>query len=243
MQDLTTFPRPNVAVDLAVLTVLPSPHPRERAGQLAALVQQRSGEPRGPVLPGRFLREGETVGDCIAATLREKVGIPPNEAGQRHLLQVMDGKGRDPRGWTISLAHYLVVPHDVSQDAQGEFVPVTVSGDVVGARLLFDHDEIVREAAMRIRSRYELEPDPDGLLAGPFTLADLRYTHEAVLGERVRRDTFRRRIEPTLVPHLVGGRHETRMDGGRPARLWETPRTAERPMMFDRVRLPREEEG
>lgn len=240
MQDLTTFPRPNVAVDLAILTTLPSPNPREHPGELAVLVQERSDEPRGPVLPGRFLREHETVEGCIAATLREKVGVPSDKSGQHHLLRIMDGVGRDPRGWTISLAHYVVVPHEVSRDAHGRFVAITADGQAEGIKLLFDHDQIVHEAAARIRARYEVAPDPDGLVVGPFTLADLRYTHEAVLGERVRRDTFRRRIEPLLSPHLVGGRQETRMDGGRPARLWRAPDTGQSHATSERVRLPRE---
>lgn len=240
MDDLTSFPRPNVAIDLAILTVLPAENPSERTGRLAVLVQERTDSPTGQVLPGRFLREGETIDDCIDATLREKVGIEPERAGRRHLLRVFDAPGRDPRGWTISLAHYLAVPSVIAEDAPGQLVPVELDGRVAGTRLLFDHDVIVSEAATTIRDHYELEPDPDGLLDGPFTLADLRYTHEAVLGERVRRDTFRRRLEPSLVPQVSGGTQETRIDGGRPARLWTRPTGGPSQSASTRVRLPRE---
>lgn len=42
--------------------------------------------------------------------------------------------------------------------------------------------------------------DPAGLLPEPFTLKDLRNLHEAVVGRPLMRDTFRRQIEPQLVP-------------------------------------------
>jgi hypothetical protein len=45
-----------------------------------------------------------------------------------------------------------------------------------------------------MRARYESAPDPDGLLPAPFTLAQLRHVHEAVLGDKLRKDTFNRRM-------------------------------------------------
>src|SRR4051794_25334084 len=106
MEDLTIYPRPNVAVDVAVLTVIPASDPRRQPGQLAVLVQERTDEPRGWALPGRFLREGETVADSIRATLRDKAGLNV-DAARPCLLRVFDQPDRDPRGWTISLAHSL----------------------------------------------------------------------------------------------------------------------------------------
>jgi 8-oxo-dGTP diphosphatase len=99
----------------------------------------------------------------------------------------------------------------------------------VEPELLFDHDAIVREAAKDLRARYELTPDPEHLLADrEITLPDLQQVHEAVLGERVRVDTFRRRME-ALLDELVdpddpkGKRKKTRPsgpNGGPPTRLW-----------------------
>lgn len=237
MEKLSTYPRPNVAVDVAVLSVSPSTDPKRTPGQLVVLVERRADPPRGTALPGRFLREGETVADCARIALREKAGIDIGAAPR--LLRVFDAPGRDPRAWTISLAHSLVLPPAYVEHAVGELVPVDLDGRLARRRLLFDHAEIVREAAAAIRERYELTPDPDGLLDGPFTLADLRNVHDAVLGARVRRDTFRRRMEPALVPHLErDGRPATRVDGGRPARLWTVDR--QRLETPERLRLPRD---
>jgi 8-oxo-dGTP diphosphatase len=214
---------PNTAVDVAVFTVVD--------GGLAVLVQNRTEKPRGKVLPGRFLREGETVGVGLRATLRDKVGpdVGPIDPARANLVRVFDKPKRDPRSsWSLSLAHYLVLPLDRLAGAAGDFVAVDEDGSV-DARLLFDHDAIVREAASDLRTRYEAEPDPENLCGDDeVTLPDLQRVHEAVLGAPLRTDTFRRRMEDMLerVPDPTdpqGRRTKTRPSGpsgGPPTRLW-----------------------
>lgn len=228
MSDLSAHRGPNVAIDVAVLTV---DHWGSPGAGLAVATLERTAQPAGTVLPGRFLRENESVTECIHTALREKVGIDAPSVSPL-LLRVFDAPGRDPRAWTISLAHVVVLPR---RSIPG---PVTRVDEVSG--LLFDHDVILEEAVTRVRERYELGPDPDGLLDDPFTLAELRSMHEAVLGAEIRRDTFRRRMEPLLFPHLESGVHASRSDGGRPARLWSTKRSPDSLSLSLRSRLPRE---
>ena len=237
MADLDNYRGPNVAVDIAVLT---------RDGDvLAVLIQDRTKNPRGKVLPGRFLRERETVGDGLRAALSEKAGLevgPIDAALDRgvaesdstnptkaHLVGVFDRPGRDPRStWSMSLAHYVVLPLDRLGGAKGEFVPVGRDGSIE-PELLFDHHAIVREAARDLRAQYELTPDPENLLTDrEITLPDLQRVHQAVLGEPLRVDTFRRRME-ALLDEVIdpddpkGRRKKTRpsgASGGPPTRLW-----------------------
>jgi 8-oxo-dGTP diphosphatase len=237
MAVLDEYDGPNVAVDIAVLTL--------DGDGLAVLIQNRTKKPRGNVLPGRFLRERETVADGLHAALSEKAGLEvgPIDAAldygvaesdstnptKAHLVGVFDKPGRDPRStWSMSLAHYLVLPPDRLDEAKGEFVPVRPDGSVEH-ELLFDHDAIVREAARDLRARYELTPDPENLLTDPeITLPDLQAVHQAVLGERLRVDTFRRRMEALMDPIIdpgdpKGRRKKTRpsgSSGGPPTRLW-----------------------
>jgi 8-oxo-dGTP diphosphatase len=237
MADFDKYRGPNVAVDVAVLT--------RAADALAVLIQNRMKNPRGKVLPGRFLREGETVSDGLRAALWEKAGLEvgPIDAAldhgvaesdstnptKAHLVGVFDKPGRDRRStWSMSLAHYLVLPLDRLNGAKGEFVPIRHDGSVE-PELLFDHDAIVREAARDLRAQYELTPDPENLWTDrEITLPDLQDVHEAVLGERVRVDTFRRRMEALLDEAIdpddpKGRRKKTRPSGpsgGPPTRLW-----------------------
>lgn len=237
MAEFDKYRGPNVAVDVAVLTCT--------ADGLAVLIQNRTKNPRGKVLPGRFLREGETVSDGLRAALWEKAGLEvgPVDAAldhgvaesdstnptKAHLVGVFDRPGRDRRSsWSMSLAHYLVLPQGRLEGAKGEFVRIGHDGSVE-PELLFDHDAIVREAARDLRAQYELTPDPENLWTDrEITLPDLQDLHEAVLGERVRVDTFRRRMEALLNEVIdpddpKGKRKKTRPSGpsgGPPTRLW-----------------------
>ena len=192
--ELSDYPRPNVAVDLAVFSVRPT----ERGAELVTLVQQRFERPRGDVLPGRFIREGDTIEDTITAILRDKLAIPTSSHPKLRLLRVFDEPRRDERGWTISIGHSLALPWSDAMRAEGDWRLVTSRGAARGTKLLFDHPAILREAVASMRSRYEIDPDPDRLILGEFTMLDLRMLHEAVLGEAIRKDTFNRRMRDLL---------------------------------------------
>lgn len=176
---LSDFVRPSVAVDTAVLTV--------RDGVLCVGVLHDSRSPK-PRLPGTFLHKGETLADAVRRALQTKAGIEGVEPAQLH---VFDAPGRDSRGWVLSVAHIAVVR--AASIGKLEALPVT---DAVG--LDFDHDTIVRLAVERLRADYADHPDPSGLLEEPFTIAELRAVHEAVVGGRLQPDTFRRRMLPSL---------------------------------------------
>lgn len=206
MSDLEQFPRPAVAVDLAILTVT-------GAGgtdpELRVLTQSRT-DPDGRALPGAFLRERTTVAETADHVLREKVGIAPHETIRPRLLRLFDDPGRDERTWAVSAAHALPLPESALAGANGELTRVTADGRLDGIdSLLFDHDAIVDAAIRDVRERYEIRlryvdvgPDPDGFLAEPFTLLQLRRVHEAVIGEELHKDNFARRMRPHLEPAL-----------------------------------------
>jgi 8-oxo-dGTP diphosphatase len=240
--DLTAYPRPNVAVDVAVLTALLRRTSDGGPGTLAVLVEDRDAAPPGRALPGRFLRERQTLTECVADVLRIKAGLEDVRVEPR-LIKVFDDPTRDPRAWTLSLAHALVLPAQRLEGATGQLEGIALDGGLQsGESLLFDHDAIVREAAATMRERYELLPDPDSLLDDPFTIAQLRTVHEAVLGEHLLKDTFRRRMEPNLQPVIEPeGRPMLRSDGGRPAQVYvrsqdrELSPTAQRQLLLPRA--------
>ncbi|MEJ1922493.1 NUDIX hydrolase [Microbacterium sp. KHB019] len=195
---LDAFPRPSVAVDTAVLTVAD--------GRLAVLLLEATDTL--PVrLPGTFLHEGETLAAAVLRSLHEKVGVRGLRPQQLHVFDAVD---RDDRGRVLSVAFVDVVrdsllPPEASVVAVDELPP-----------LAFDHDSIVAFAVAAVRSSYLDTPDPRGLLAEPFTLRDLRGIHEAVAGERLLPDTFRR----TMLPKLRGTGELSREGRGRPAELY-----------------------
>lgn len=186
---LTDYPRPSVAVDTAVLTVhdgaLRVVHVRNQTGWR---------------LPGTFVHEGETLADAVLRSLRDKAGI---EGVRPRQLHVFDAPGRDDRGWVMSVAHLVVVPE--RSLAGAELTPLDAAHGLV-----YDHEQILRMAVDTLRADYRRSADPEGLLGPEFTLYELLRLHEAVAGERLGKDTFRRRMKDQLVetdayqPGVVG---------------------------------------
>ncbi len=190
-KQLTDYPRPSVAVDTAVLTVVNGklqvvlvPEGASNGKQLSSARGIRRSR-----LPGTFVHEGETLAEAVHRSLADKAGIRGLSPAQLH---VFDAPGRDDRGWVMSVAHIVVVPHDALAD-------VTLVAVSEARGLAFDHDQIVKLAAARLRADYIQAPDPARLLGDEFTLAALQGLHEAVAGSALMRDAFRRGMERKLV--------------------------------------------
>ena len=165
----------------------------------------------GWALPGTFLWKGERLADAVERSLEVKAGVHGVEP---HQLRVFDDPDRDERGWVISVAHRAAVrPDQLSSRlaSQTRLVPVERPG-----RLIYDHRLIIAEAVRHIRTRYAEHPDPEGLLGDEVTVRQLRLLHEAVAGETLDRDWFRREMRGglTATGELSEG---TR---GRPAELF-----------------------
>ena len=198
--DLTEFPRPSVAVDVAVLTV--TDH-----GPAVVTVDSRWGD----ALPGTFLHPGETLADAAGRALRTKAGI---EGVAFHQLRIFDAPDRDDRGWVLSMAHATeVAATTLPPDGRA----VTIEHGRPTVPMAFDHADMVAAAVADLRTRYTDAPDPSGLLGPRFTLLRLRRLYEIVFDRPLPKDTFRR--------HALGAIHGTgevtAADGGRPAELYE----------------------
>ena len=205
---LADYPRPSVAVDAALLTVMPG---EDCLSVLQVHRAEGAGDPAGWGLPGTFLHAGERLLDAVQRCLREKAGVEGTRPRQLH---VFDKPDRDDRGWVLSVAHMDVVrPErlDGRIDEQTRIVPADDPGI-----LPYDHTEIIRRAVATVRASYELAPDPERLIPGPFTILELRLMHEAVVGRKFQRDTFRRLMEP----QLTGTGRMTSGARGRPAELF-----------------------
>lgn len=272
--DLSSYPRPSVAVDVAVLTVVPhqsmgngdsdgsadglTQANRGAAGRggssddddlaLAVLLLRRAASPNQGDwgLPGSFVRERERLDDAVLRTLSEKCGIDGLDPRQLH---VFDDPSRDDRGWVISVAHTDVVRiesllaarssrddlalapvlYPTSSDeplaglqaeapSEAKTQPVPLDLPDGQEALPFDHAEIVALAVGDLRDRYRGAPDPAGLAGQSFTLLELRRVHEAVLGEPLQKDTFRRQMISALTELEGDGPRVGTV--GRPARLY-----------------------
>ena len=198
-KSLADYPRPSVAVDTAVLTVL------DDALAVVVIDDPRDNTRR---LPGTFLHEGELLAHAVRRSLADKAGITGLTPQQ---LGVFDALNRDDRGRVLSVAHVIAVP--ATRLGKAATTPVSSVGP-----LQYDHAEILARAVAQVRADYAAAPDPWRLLGDePFTLLELERLHRAVdpAGTALR-DTFRRAMEPQL--REAGGVREGTV--GKPARLF-----------------------
>jgi 8-oxo-dGTP diphosphatase len=129
------YPRPSLTVDVAVITLEDRPR---------VLLIQRKAEPfKGYwALPGGFVDENERLDNAARRELKEETGLEPTGLRQLHTF---GDPGRDPRGWTVSVAYLARVQPDESHAVAGDDA-AAVSWFRFGVLppLAFDHAEILR---------------------------------------------------------------------------------------------------
>jgi 8-oxo-dGTP diphosphatase len=231
------FATPLVTVDLAIFTV--------REDALAVLLVQRPDAANEPfplawALPGGFIdidRDPDLLA-CAKRKLREKTGVVSTYLEQ---LGSWGSRKRDPRGWSVTQAYFALLPsHDVELTAGANaaavrWARIEPGADGVGDRLAFDHAAILGAALERLRNKVEYTSLPAFLLPEEFTLSELQFAYEIVLGRPVEKSAFRTRVNDAgLVDKLPRQRHT----GSRPAQLYRLKdRTT--PLYFPRTFSPR----
>ena len=130
-------------------------------------------------------------------------------------MRTFSGASRDPRGWSLSVAYFALVPEAELLAAGGALVLHPV--DRLPA-LAFDHAAIVAAAVERLRGKSSYFALPAFLLPPLFTLAELHGVYEQVLGTKIDRASFRRKVaEQDIVTPAEG---EQRTGAHRPAALY-----------------------
>lgn len=229
--DPSAFEHPSVTVDVVLLSPL--------EGHLHTVLIRRPEHPfRGCwSLPGGFVRMDESLDEAAARVLLAKTGLKKLFVEQ---LYSFGRPERDPRTRVISVAYYaLVDPGRIEElnvpgeDALVARIPpfragsstVSLKGrDGKPLELAFDHSEILAVALQRIRGKIDYTPIGFELLPKAFTLFELQKVHEIVLGRKLNKDSFRRRM-------LASGQLEATGDSQqdvdhRPASLYRFARRA-----------------
>lgn len=230
--DPAQFDRPSLAVDVVLLSCV-----EER---LEVLLHQRPAPPFADAwaLPGGFVALDEALDRAAARIVRDKAGLEGIFLEQLFTFGALE---RDPRTRVISVAYVALVDPErfaVARDRAGELAPSAVvrarvdvpwsgitGGEVEvaapgGERLepAFDHASMIGMAVQRLRGRLDYSPIGYQLLPPVFTLRQLQRVHEVVRGERVNKDSFRRRMLASGELRATGEREAE--VGHRPAELY-----------------------
>lgn len=148
--------RPSVTVDIVVVApaaARPEPAQGPAAGRLWVLLVQRRKAPFAGqwAIPGGFVEPNETLAQAARRELREETGIEPEHLEQLHTFGT---PGRDPRGWTISVAHLALLREEQAtawQPQAGSDAAAVGWFDLEHPPdLAFDHAEILACAAGRL---------------------------------------------------------------------------------------------
>ncbi len=180
------YKTPAVTIDVVLLTL--------HEDALKVALHKRSPAPFANelALPGGYVHvdEDASVLDTAFRVLREKTGLQPRYLEQ---LCVFSGPDRDPRGWSVSVSHVALIPYETLSQAGGGGVFHFYKVDDL-PHLAFDHAAQVREAVARVRNKSVYSTLPCWLLPEEFTLTQLQHTYEQILGQSVKRGTFRSRL-------------------------------------------------
>jgi 8-oxo-dGTP diphosphatase len=203
-----------LAVDVVVFTIAPCA-PRERPRLLTLLVQVRDGPFAGRwAYPGGRVPEREPLEEAARRELSEQTGL------QRVFLEQLytfGDPGRDPGGRVVSVAYFALVPaapslRRLARYADAAWFPVR---DL--PPLAYDHDRIGRSALDRLRAKLAYSNIAWSLLPRAFTVDELRETYETILGRRLDRRNFRKKV---LALGLLRPLGELRRGPHRPAALF-----------------------
>src|SRR5205814_1010499 len=151
-------------------------------------------------------------------------------------LETFGNGARDPRGWSLSVAYVALISADevtLRQGANASDVAWSpVAGDGVAVPLAFDHADILRNALTRLRNKVEYSTLAVHLLPAAFTLSELQSVYERIIGRRLDKSAFRKRIAEADFVEPVPG--EMRRASNRPAQLYRL-KQARSTILFDRT--------
>jgi 8-oxo-dGTP diphosphatase len=212
--DPTRYERPSVTVDVVIFTL--------RNRELHVLMVQRRRWPYEGywALPGGFIEMHESLEEAALRELEEETGVRDVYVEQ---LFTFGEPGRDPRTRVISVAYFALVRSDLHQ--------LRVSDETTDVRwfavqslpspLAFDHDKILEYALSRLRSKMEYTTLAFQLLPEVFSILELKDIYEQILGEKLDKGNFYRKIKEAGVLEETNMMREGR---GRPTRLWRFKR-------------------
>jgi 8-oxo-dGTP diphosphatase len=93
------YPRPALTVDVAIVT-------REARPRVLLIRRKKDPFAGSWALPGGFVDENERLSDAAQRELVEETGVTVADLEQ---LYTAGDPGRDPRGWTVSVAYLAQV--------------------------------------------------------------------------------------------------------------------------------------
>jgi len=164
-------------------------------------------------LPGGFVKRDENLDDAVKRGLRERTGLDNIYLEQFHtfgslsrsepkiMRKILKESDFDLKEnyWMfdrfISVAYYALINYD-EVNPQPDELSDSINWYAIDELppLMMDHQEIVEKALQVLRDNLERKLVGMKLLPPKFTMKQLQQVYEAILGEKLRRTSFQRKI-------------------------------------------------
>ena len=194
-------------------------------GELQVLLARRASEPcKGRwALPGGVLRiDLDASLDAAAARVaQERLGVHLPFMRQ---LGAVGGPGRDPARapWSLSVVYRALVDAEGLDVAAGKRIEALAWRPADEAakdrKLAFDHAALIDQAVQAMHAEIGALDLPRGFIPERFTLSELQSLCEQLLGVRLDKSSFRRRLADRDLVEPVDG--EVRTGPNRPAQIF-----------------------
>lgn len=197
-----------MTVDIVIFTI--------QGGALKVLLIRRGIAPfkDSMAIPGGFVEEDESLDAAAVRELQEETGVADVYLEQ---LYTFGDPKRDPRGRVVTVAYYALIPagHAIKAGSDASAAEWKDAYDL--PKLAFDHRGIVEYAIERLRNKLEYTTVGFKLLPEQFTLSELQAVYEAILGKKLDKRNFRKKLDLLgVLKPLSLWRHT----GRKPARLY-----------------------
>lgn len=179
-------------------------------------------------LPGGFVRQDENLDDAVHRGLQERTGLDKIYLEQFHtfgnlnrhqpevMKTILEASGFSLTEYAlllerfISVGYYALIDYEKVKpqpDALSDSIDWYFVDEL--PPLIFKHEEIVQKALLSLRLNLDRKLVGMNLLPPKFTMKELQKVYEAILGEKLRRTTFQRK----MLSLGILERHEKRFNG------------------------------
>jgi 8-oxo-dGTP diphosphatase len=197
-----------VTVDIVIFTI--------QEGVLKVLLIKRRIPPflGQTAIPGGFVLKDEDLDQAALRELKEETGVSDVYLEQLYSFGKPD---RDPRGRVVTVAYFALISPDRKLTAGSDAAAAAWYSIDHLPPLAFDHETILNYALERLRNKLEYTTVGFQLLPEKFTLTELQEVYEAILGKKLDKRNFRRKMS---VLKILKPLSEHRRGGQRPAQLY-----------------------
>ncbi len=181
-----------LTVDAVLLTIVND--------ELHVALHQRENSPfQGHwALPGGYIHADtdDSAKAAVARVLQDKLQV---HSPYLEEFGTFSGPVRDPRGWSLTVVYYALVPA-LAPSARVQLFAIPQLPN-----LPFDHAHIVASVIARVRNKAGYSSLPVHLCPPEFTIPELHAAYEAVLGEKLNIANFRRKLDDLAVLEPIEG--------------------------------------